>query len=92
MDFFTQTKQIINSVLLALGLGMTFLGDFTHCSKLFIESYVAKLLFIDMSNISVENMTKIDLGISWIMRVIVGFGTLAILYHVKNKKKKDNEK
>jgi len=86
IDYIESLKHIINNVLLAFGIGLTFLGDFKTYANSFVASNVGQLLFMDISRISVENMEKVDIIISMLMRVVVGAGSLLILWYAKRKK------
>jgi hypothetical protein len=87
IDYIESLKHIINNVLLAFGIGLTFLGDFKTYANSFVTSNVGQLLFMDISNISVDNMEKVDIAISMFMRVVVGTGSLLILWYAKKNKK-----
>ena len=87
-EFISTVKSVINDVLIAFGFGLTFLGDFQTYANSFVESHVGQFLFIDITKVSKVDIEKVDIIVSITMRIIVGFGTLIILYYVKRNSKK----
>ena len=86
--FFDPFKEFINVIALTCGVLATFFGDFPKYSYSLLRSRTAEILFID---VNAETLTKADLLVSMGMRIIVGFGTLFIAYHLGRKKQKRDE-
>lgn len=86
--FIDSLKEFVNIIALTFGVVATFFGDFPKYSYSFLRSRTAEILFID---VNADTLTKADLIVSMGMRIIVGFGTLMIAYHLGKKKQKRDE-